>query len=60
MSWDWNFAGDVVSPLLQGLKYTLGSTVLGYLLALALGLVWAILRRSPNVVVNQVVRWFRY
>ncbi|MBO2449691.1 ectoine/hydroxyectoine ABC transporter permease subunit EhuD [Actinomadura barringtoniae] len=57
MSWDWNLAGHVVSPLLSGLKYTLGATVLGYLLALALGLVWAILRRSPNIVVNQVVRW---
>ncbi|GAA2580531.1 ectoine/hydroxyectoine ABC transporter permease subunit EhuD [Actinomadura fulvescens] len=57
MTWDWNYAGDLVSPLLDGLRYTLGATVLGYVLALVLGLVWAVLRRSPNILLNQVVRW---
>ncbi|MEU5879776.1 ectoine/hydroxyectoine ABC transporter permease subunit EhuD [Spirillospora sp. NPDC047279] len=57
MSWNWTFAGDLISPLLQGLRYTMAATVLGYVLALALGLVWAILRRSSNIVVRQTVRW---
>ncbi|KAB2342685.1 ectoine/hydroxyectoine ABC transporter permease subunit EhuD [Actinomadura rudentiformis] len=57
MTWDWSYAGDLVGPLLGGLRLTIAATALGYVLALALGLVWAILRRSPNVVLNQAVRW---
>jgi polar amino acid transport system permease protein len=57
VKWDWNYAGDVLPALLNGLQVTIAATVLGYALALALGLVWAILRRSPNVVFNQALRW---
>ncbi|MFF5257672.1 ectoine/hydroxyectoine ABC transporter permease subunit EhuD [Actinomadura viridis] len=57
MSWDWNYTGEFLPDLLSGLRITVVATVLGYLLALALGLVWTLLRRSPNPFVSQTTRW---
>jgi len=57
MIWDWHFAGKILPDLLRGLVVTIEATLLGYVVALVLGLVWAILRRSPSRVVNQTVRW---
>ena len=57
MTWDWHYAGQILPDLLRGLRVTVEATLLGYVLALALGLLWAVLRRSPSRVVNQVVRW---
>ncbi|MBT2209934.1 MULTISPECIES: ectoine/hydroxyectoine ABC transporter permease subunit EhuD [Actinomadura] len=57
MEWDWSYTGDIIPDLLRGLRYTVIATLLGYLIAVVLGLVWALLRRTPNVVVRQVVRW---
>ncbi len=57
MIWDWHFAGKILPDLLRGLRVTVEATLLGYLLALVLGLVWAVLRRSPSAIVNQTVRW---
>lgn len=57
MIWDWRFAGKILPDLLRGLGVTVEATLLGYLVALVLGLVWAILRRSPGRIVSQVVRW---
>lgn len=57
MIWDWHFAGKILPDLLRGLRVTVEATLLGYLLALVLGLVWAVLRRSPSTIVNQSVRW---
>ncbi|MRX50655.1 ectoine/hydroxyectoine ABC transporter permease subunit EhuD [Paracoccus sp. S-4012] len=48
MEWDWEFAGRVLPLLLSGLRVTLIATVLGAGVAAVLGLVFAILRRSPN------------
>ena len=58
MIWDWKLVGDVFPDLLRGLRVTVEATLLGYVIALVLGLVWAMLRRSPSTIVNQVVRWF--
>jgi polar amino acid transport system permease protein len=55
--WDWHFAGKILPDLLRGLVVTIEATLLGYVVALILGLVWAILRRSPSRIVNQTVRW---
>jgi polar amino acid transport system permease protein len=57
MEWDSSFASDIFPDILGGVRYTIGATVLGYLLALTLGLVWAILRRSAPWPVAQVARW---
>jgi polar amino acid transport system permease protein len=57
MIWDWHFAGKILPDLLRGLGVTVEATLLGYVVALVLGLVWAILRRSPSRVLGQTVRW---
>ncbi|WP_192809159.1 ectoine/hydroxyectoine ABC transporter permease subunit EhuD [Actinomadura montaniterrae] len=57
MSWDWNYTGDIIPDLLDGLRYTVIATLAGYVIAVLLGLVWAMLRRAPNAVVSQTVRW---
>lgn len=57
MIWDWHFAGKILPDLLRGLGVTVEATLLGYALALVLGLVWAVLRRSPSRVVGQGVGW---
>ncbi|MEV6236675.1 ectoine/hydroxyectoine ABC transporter permease subunit EhuD [Lentzea sp. NPDC051838] len=63
MSFDWNTAWDALPQLLRGLLIALQATVLGYLIALVLGLVFALLRRSgqpwiriPVAVVIEFIR----
>ena len=38
MTWDWEFTGRIIPDLLNGLAVTVQATVLGYTLALVLGL----------------------
>ena len=51
------YAGKILPDLLRGLRVTVEATLAGYVLALVLGLVWTLLRRSPSRVVSQAVRW---
>jgi len=44
--WDWEFAAQVMPALLSGLWVTIQATLVGITLAMALGLVLAIARRS--------------
>ena len=46
--WDWQFAIDILPMLLAGLWVTVQAVVLGMLLAVTLGLLWEILRRSNS------------
>ena len=48
MDWDWAFAWSIMPQLVAGVKITILATVLGAAVAAVLGLVFAILRRSPN------------
>jgi len=58
MTFDWSYAAEVLPGLVVALlRYTLGATVLGFALALVLGLLLALLSRSGSVIVRQVVRW---
>ena len=57
MTWDWQYTGEILPDLLHGLRYTVIATLAGYVIALILGLVWTLLRRTPSRVVNQTVRW---
>ncbi|TDE29512.1 ectoine/hydroxyectoine ABC transporter permease subunit EhuD [Actinomadura sp. 6K520] len=57
MTWDWQYSGEILPDLLNGLRYTIIATLAGYVIALILGLVWTLLRRTPYTVVNQTVRW---
>lgn len=46
MTWDWSYAWAVLPALGEGLAITAVATAAGYLLALVLGLAWALVRRS--------------
>jgi polar amino acid transport system permease protein len=56
--WDWGYAISVLPALWSGLQVTLLATLLGSLLAFALGLVFAVIRRNRVPVLNQVVWGF--
>ncbi len=56
MNWDWDYARDVFPEIAgKGLLVTLEATVLGSIVAYALGLVLALLRRSNIAAVRWVV-----
>lgn len=57
MDWDWSYTGDILPDLLKGLRYTVVATLVGYAIAVVLGMVWALLRRTPFRIVNEAVRW---
>ncbi|MGV0645112.1 ectoine/hydroxyectoine ABC transporter permease subunit EhuD [Mycolicibacterium sp. XJ879] len=53
MLWDWEFAWEVLPKIVvDGLRITIVATVAGSILAYTLGLVLALLRRSPIRVVS--------
>ncbi|MDL5201759.1 ectoine/hydroxyectoine ABC transporter permease subunit EhuD [Streptomyces sp. ALI-76-A] len=47
-TWSWDYVGDIMPQLLDGLWITVQATLLGSLVAFALGLVWAMALRSPS------------
>ncbi|MEY9213979.1 ectoine/hydroxyectoine ABC transporter permease subunit EhuD [Thermobifida halotolerans] len=49
MTWDWEFTGRIIPDLLDGLVVTVQATLVGYVLALALGLAVAMVRRVPVI-----------
>ncbi|MFC5385534.1 ectoine/hydroxyectoine ABC transporter permease subunit EhuD [Aquamicrobium segne] len=48
MEWDWEFVWQIMPTLLEGFKITIIATLLGSVLAAIVGLLFAVLRRSPN------------
>ncbi|MGH3328503.1 MAG: ectoine/hydroxyectoine ABC transporter permease subunit EhuD [Streptomycetales bacterium] len=58
MIWDWAFAGSVIPALLRAFVINLEATVLGSVLAMVLGLAFALMRRSPLAVVRLPTGWF--
>ncbi len=48
MKWNWPFAWHILPVILRGMVITIEATVLGMLLALILGLIWAMLLILPN------------
>ncbi len=55
MEWDWGFVRDILPTLLDGVLVTIQATLLGTALAMTVGLVFAIARRSPNRLVSRPV-----
>ena len=49
MEWDWNFVWEILPTLGQGVIVTIQATILGTILAMAVGLVFAILDRKSVV-----------
>lgn len=61
--WDWNYAIEIFPEIASALWITIAATVVGFVLALALGLVWTLLSRSSvraiSAVTNGVVKFVR-
>lgn len=55
MEWDWEFVWQIMPTLLEGFKITLIATVLGAAVAGVVGLLLAIMRRSPLPFVSPVI-----
>ncbi|RWK47823.1 MAG: ectoine/hydroxyectoine ABC transporter permease subunit EhuD [Mesorhizobium sp.] len=55
MEWDWNFVRQIMPVLVQGVKITILATLLGSILAAAVGLVIALGRRSDNRIVARSI-----
>ena len=53
MKWDWGAVADFMPKFWEGLLVTLQILALGSLISFALGLVWALLMRTPT-------RWVRW
>lgn len=53
--WDWQFAWEILPLLLEAAIVTVQATILGFIIAAILGLVWALLRRSPVRVISMPV-----
>ena len=58
MIWDWNYAIEILPVMAQASLVTLQVTVLGFAVAAALGLVWAIISLMQIPVVTFSVRLF--
>lgn len=54
MEWDWNFVWEIMPTLLQGFKITIVATVLGAMVAIVIGLVFAVLRMTAPKPIAQV------
>lgn len=48
MNWDWDYVGELMPDLLDGLVTALQATVVGFVIALVLGLGFTLLRRSKS------------
>lgn len=55
--WDWGFTVEILPELLGAFAVTLEATLVGMALAMALGLLWAVLRRSRNHLVSRAAHW---
>ncbi len=58
MEWDWNFALQILPTLLEGLVITIEATLLGSAVAMVIGLLFAIARRSSNKFISWPVAFF--
>ena len=57
MSFDWNLVLEILPDLLSAFLVTLQASILGMGVALILGLVWALLRRSARRPVSWLATW---
>lgn len=58
MEWDWNFAWEILPTLGQGVIVTIQATILGTIVAMTVGMVFAILRRSENRLIGRTTGFF--
>lgn len=53
--WDWQFALEIFPDLLRASWITIQSTFFGMSIALIIGLIWAILRRSQYQIISRII-----
>jgi polar amino acid transport system permease protein len=58
MHWDWEFSIQILPQLWEGVKVTVQATTLGTMIAMTLGLLLAIARRSVSVWISRPVGFF--
>jgi polar amino acid transport system permease protein len=58
MEWDWNFVWQILPTLGQGVIVTIEATIMGSIVAMVVGLVFAIMRRSENRIVGRTTGFF--
>lgn len=58
MDWDWAFTISIMPQLIDGVVITIQATLLGTVVAMVMGLVWAILRRTAAPPLASAIRWF--
>jgi len=58
MEWDWAFVAKILPTLGQGVIVTIEATMMGIVLALVIGLVLAVMRRSPNRAMSRGTGFF--
>jgi len=58
MEWDWEFSIQILPQLWEGVKVTIQATILGTMIAMTLGLLLAIARRSANEWISRPVGVF--
>lgn len=61
--WDWNYTFEVLPEIVSALWITIAATIVGFLLALVLGLIWTLLARSKkkifSVFAESIVKFVR-
>ena len=57
MIWDWAYTLEVLPEILAAFAVTLQATVAGFVLALLLGLAWAVARMAPSRGLARSVSW---
>jgi polar amino acid transport system permease protein len=55
--WDWDYTGEILPDLIHGLGVTVVVTLLSFIVAIAVGFIWAGLRRANSLVVNRLAKW---
>lgn len=58
MDWDWQFVREILPTLAEGVVVTIQATLLGSVLAMVIGLVFAILRRTSNRWLSRIITFF--
>ena len=57
MIWDWTYTLEVLPDILAAFAVTLQATLAGFVLALLLGLAWAVARMAPSRWLARGVSW---
>lgn len=57
-AWDWEFAAEIFPDLVEGMVLTVAATLAGIVIAVVLGLVLALGRRSSHKWVSYPFTWF--